>query len=646
MSSQPLGQVLRRIRKLIGSAEASAPDAALLDSFATTRDQQAFEDLVDRHANLVYSVCRRVLDDEEDAADAFQATFFVLARKAGSIRKQASVSSWLYGVAFRVSRKLRAKRSRRRAVEKQMIPMETAAPSPVVYDDLRRVLDEELDHLPEKYRDPLVLCYLEGQTHEQAAKTLGWPTGTMSRRIGRGLEWLRQRLARRGVTLSAVVLGTALVDQKLHAAAPAALMTDTVRGAVTYAAGTVMTGTAVVLADEMAHSLFVAKIRYLLVLAFGFTLVGTTAGVLMSRSSEAKRSDAPPPAAQSFEDGGLVARLDQAIDAFQPTPAERKIDQIGWARDIREAKRLARENARPVFLFTHTGRIGTGRCGGSAFNVRANGFADDRVIARLNRSYVPVLAAAEDYVQGGQRAEEGGEMQQIYHAARGAKLPASDECIYLLSSDGNVREVIAIKEIKSNAQALLNRLDAFVARHQPREGAPVVPAAPLSVPPSAPPEGLVLHLVARVDHRKPWGEFPAENWLVLSPEEVEQLLAGAGTQPGDSWIINPVLSGQILTHFYPQTENNDVSKNRLDVQELRATVVATNGEIVRARLDGKLRMKHRFYSNREDDSFVDATLVGAIDFEPASRRVRAVRLMTEHATYGRYTFQVVLRSHP
>jgi RNA polymerase sigma factor (sigma-70 family) len=643
MSSQPLGQVLRHIRKLIGSTEVSAPDAALLERFASARDEQAFEQLVDRHANLVYSVCRRVLDDEQDAADAFQATFFVLARKAGSIRKQASVSSWLYGVAFRVARKVRAKRSRRRTLEKQVIPMDIAATSAVPFDDLRGVLDEELNRLPPKYRDPLVLCYLQGQTHEQAARALGWPSGTMSRRIGRALGWLRQRLTSRGITLSSAVLATALVDQKLQAAAPSALLAETTRSAVLYASGTSLTGAAALLADETVHGLFLAKLRHMFVLALGVALVGTTAGVLY-HAHRVETPNAAPPAA---DHGELVARLDATIDAFQPTPAERKIDRIGWARDLPDAERLARAHGRPVFLFSHGGSIATGRCGGSAFNLRANGLADDRVIARLNRSFVPVFASAGgDEGSGKPPPADRGEVSRLYHAALAARLKASDECMYLLSSDGVVRDVVSIGEAKNNPDRLLERLDRFAADQKAPDGEPVVPPAPLSVAPARPPGGIVLHLVARIGHHKPWSEFPAENWLVLSQEQTERLLRGALTRPGESWLVEPTASAEILTYFYPQTENNDVDTNRLDIQELRATVVSAEPGRVRARLDGRLLMKHRFYPSRDDDSMVEATLIGALDFDPATHRVLALRLVTEHGSYAGHTFKAVLRSVP
>src|SRR5687767_1857930 len=139
MPNPPLGSVLRHLRKLVGvAAGEDSPDGLLLERFATARDERAFEDLVARHGPMVYNVCRRVLDNDHDAADAYQATFLVLARKAGSIRKRGSVGSWLYGVAYRVARKARARGDRLLTLEDPVNPMCEADPStPAAWNEVR-----------------------------------------------------------------------------------------------------------------------------------------------------------------------------------------------------------------------------------------------------------------------------------------------------------------------------------------------------------------------------------------------------------------------------------------------------------------------------------------------------------------------------
>src|SRR5262249_12430050 len=148
--------------------------------------------------------------DTHDAEDAFQATFLVLARKASSIRKQASVSSWLYGVAYRVAMKAKVQLARMRRQDRQAVARTATDPAEdLTWREVQQVLDEELQRLPEKFQAPLLLCYLEGKTRDEAAQQLGWTEGMVKGRLERARELLRSRLARRGVTLSAGLLATA-----------------------------------------------------------------------------------------------------------------------------------------------------------------------------------------------------------------------------------------------------------------------------------------------------------------------------------------------------------------------------------------------------------------------------------------------------
>jgi RNA polymerase sigma factor (sigma-70 family) len=183
----------------------------------------AFRLLVERHGPMVLGVCRQILDQEADAEDAFQATFLILSRKVASVRNRAILGAWLYEVAYRTAVKTRAKTIRRRSVERQSVSM---LPSQFVPDrqhhdaawaELRPILHDEVRQLPEKYRVPIILSYLQGKTNEEVAQLLDWPVGTVKGRLHRARELLRTRLMRRGTALGAAFLLSALADGTVFA---------------------------------------------------------------------------------------------------------------------------------------------------------------------------------------------------------------------------------------------------------------------------------------------------------------------------------------------------------------------------------------------------------------------------------------------
>src|SRR5262245_3405495 len=202
MTSAPLTTALRRLRIALDTTE--APDAQLVRVFAERQEEAAFLALLKRHGPMVLGVCQRLLRHEQDAEDVFQATFLLLAKKADSIRKQASVGAWLHGVAHRLALRLRAQGLCRKEHEQTAADMrkhETGLET--AWQELQTALDESLQGLPENYRAALVLCYLEGRTHEEAAQQLRCPVGTVRSRVARGRDQLRKHLARRGLNLSA-----------------------------------------------------------------------------------------------------------------------------------------------------------------------------------------------------------------------------------------------------------------------------------------------------------------------------------------------------------------------------------------------------------------------------------------------------------
>jgi RNA polymerase sigma factor (sigma-70 family) len=204
----------------------AASDAVLLCEYAAHGDADSFAEVVDRYGRMVLGVGKRVLGSQADAEDVFQATFMVLARKAGQLNDRAPLGHWLYRVAFRIAMKMRIQNARRRDHEKAVAAQVETPRAPMAVDsidDLRPVFDEELSHLPRGYRALIVLCHLEGKSHQEAARALGWRPGSVSYRIGRAREMLRDRLARRGVCVSVVFLAAFMAGAAEGSGVPMAL---------------------------------------------------------------------------------------------------------------------------------------------------------------------------------------------------------------------------------------------------------------------------------------------------------------------------------------------------------------------------------------------------------------------------------------
>jgi len=218
-------------------------DAELLECFANQHNEAAFEALVRRHGPMVLRLCQRVLHDTHNAEDAFQATFIVLARKAGKIARPESLANWLYGVAHRIALKARAGAQRRQARERGIAQDPPHAPADqAAWRDLAPPLQDELGHLPEPYRIVLALCYWEGKTVDEAAQQLGCTRGVVLGRLSRGRESLRSRLVGRGLALSSAALGTLLAQQAAAAGVPAGLLTSTVKAGTVAATASTQAG--------------------------------------------------------------------------------------------------------------------------------------------------------------------------------------------------------------------------------------------------------------------------------------------------------------------------------------------------------------------------------------------------------------------
>jgi RNA polymerase sigma factor (sigma-70 family) len=321
MAHEPLHTALHHLRRLIDAPEAGVSDAQLVERFVSTRDEAAFELLVRRHERLVLNVCRRVLHDPHDAADAFQATFLVLVRKAAAIGKRGSVAGWLYKVAYRVALRARTGAANRAAHE-QLGRDLAALPAPETPDaawrELRPLLDQEVSRLPEKYRVPVVLCYLESRTYEEAARQLGCSRGTVSTRLTRARELLRRRLARRGLTLSAALLATLLIERAASGAAPVGLADAAVRIARGVAAGRAAAGLVsakvVSLTEGALHAMFATKLKVLTSVLLAVAVVGAGAGILTYHTYAAGPSDGAAVPAQGQQGGNSGTNPFEAAD--------------------------------------------------------------------------------------------------------------------------------------------------------------------------------------------------------------------------------------------------------------------------------------------------------------------------------------------
>jgi polysaccharide export outer membrane protein len=299
---QARGAVARYIQTLFEKGTLGRlTDAELLERFVARRDdvaEHAFSALIERHGPMVLRVCRRVLTDAHDAQDAFQATFLVLIRKASSVRRRDSLASWLHGIALRAAAGVRTAEARRRFHEQRCGDRGANAGFVSSEPDLGSVLHEELARLPEQYRAPMVLCYLEGVGCEEAAHRLGWPVGTVKSRLARGRARLRSRLARRGLAPSATFVSAALAAERATASVPATLEWATARAAAAvvtgYAASAgVVPASAAQLTEGVVKTMFWSNLNRIGAAVLALSLAWVCAVALM-RQTEHGAQAAPP----------------------------------------------------------------------------------------------------------------------------------------------------------------------------------------------------------------------------------------------------------------------------------------------------------------------------------------------------------------
>jgi RNA polymerase sigma factor (sigma-70 family) len=372
-------RLLPYVRRVAGG---DAPDdAALLTRFLSDRDPAAFAALVARHGPMVLRVCRRVLGDRHDAEDAFQATFLVLARKAACVRPASALAAWLYGVACRVAQAARSTDARRRRREVAAVDLDPPdrRPDPLAELSARealRMLDEEVQRLPQAYRLPVVLCALEGLSQEEAARQLGWTPGSVKGRLERGRKRLHQRLARRGLELAAA-FALAEASRGLAAGPAGELAAATAKAAVAFAAGEVVGCCGVPaevtsLAQQALRGMALVKAKVGLGAALLLGLLAVGVGLMPHPAPQAKPSGEaearaslpaepegkPPPRTDRLGDPlppGAVARVGSIRWWFGPTDDAFRLCPLAYTPD---GKTLAASDAGTAirFLDSATGK--------------------------------------------------------------------------------------------------------------------------------------------------------------------------------------------------------------------------------------------------------------------------------------------------
>ncbi len=396
-------EVVHQLERLFGHGTVTGlSEEQLLDRFAASRDESAFEALVERHGPMVLGVCRQFLRDPNDVDDAFQATFLVLVRKAGSLRQKDLLGNWLYGVASKValrSRTVGIRRQMRVSLSEQVEGLAANRGSSrsepvseaVLRDEECPLVHEEVNRLPRKYRTPIVLCYFEGLTHDQAAAKLGWPVGTVKGRLSRARDLLRTRLSRRGVEVSSAALAAYLTGAELRASVPASLTHLTLNAALAVVAqgSAAITASSAVslpvasLTEGVVQTMVLSQVKSIvipLLVAAGVLTTGASVVAFQfggfsgypedpvqnrphgSPASASRKATAPTPASSSPAQGEVqIAR--QILDDLQNQTRVRELNDPEtyhtWSLRLLEAeKREASENSPPIGAYeTHVHRM-------------------------------------------------------------------------------------------------------------------------------------------------------------------------------------------------------------------------------------------------------------------------------------------------
>jgi RNA polymerase sigma-70 factor (ECF subfamily) len=561
--------------------------------------------LLSRHADAAYRFALRLCRRPADAEDVLQMAFLEVLRHAADFRGESSVKTWILGFVLNASRNKTREESRRRERQRAVEVRENAPDGvdPETADQVRQAIED----LPEHYRAPVWLHYVEGLSTAEIGAVLRLPADTVRKQLSRGIDRLREALLPVGMAGSVLAILPCLAVET----APPAI-----------ASGTLSATAKVGIGSKIAATVVAA-----------IALSSTASALWWGQPDDDRR---PPE----------LAEIERRVREWQPTAEERRFDEIGWVPDLRTALRLSRESGRPVFLLTQSGRIHLGRSDGGSQFVRPRALADSRIIAILNAQYVPVYLSNADFERPGAAIEEERLRDRVWAGARKAGLPSGMDGIYLL--DPGSAAVLSSSDLgAATPEALLGLLERN--RKSPPGDALVAPA-PQSVPPPAPAGTLTLHLTARyldahgrVEQVRPdFHEVPAEDWIVLGADEWQALLPAQG----ESREVPPAIARKLLTHVHPA----DISiaadpdgRNRFEEASLRAVRFSRSY----VRLEGRLRMGRTFTQmSKSSELPVAASLKGVLEIAPDRSGIRSLRMISENASYGDQKFGVAVRSVP
>jgi RNA polymerase sigma factor (sigma-70 family) len=363
MANAPWGVVLRHVRQIVAAEDQpQATDAELLQAFIARRDEAAFTALVRRHGPMVLGVCRHLLHHQQDAEDAFQATFLILARQVATLRNRQALTGWLHGVAYRTCQSLKRAAARRRKHEGQVrtIPPQTPV-AELAWREVQAALEQEIARLPEKYRTVFVLCCQEGRSRAEAAHQLGLKEGTVCSRLDHARKRLQQRLSRQGISLAAVLSAVALARDAGAAAVPAFLRQTTVQAALAYANGQTAAGAAsagvAALVEGVTRTMLATKLKMLTACVLVAGVIATGAGLLAHQTLTTRPPERPQDGQTNvsahIDRPGLKETAQPRTDRYGDPLPDEAIARLGTARLRHPYVRLLRFSPDGKTLVAH-----------------------------------------------------------------------------------------------------------------------------------------------------------------------------------------------------------------------------------------------------------------------------------------------------